>query len=165
MRVLPDSKSGPPRSPKPWFSDAGSLVEALYRFVFAMVEHSSTTQMIIEDVFRGARGERWDKGRIGIEMFRLLMRTWRGALLSGEADRGGNRRRSPWGRDNVLRLLRFLPPIQRAALILADIEGFRYTQVAWILDLPVEQMRALLGEARKTLRTRFQAEGSVFENH
>jgi RNA polymerase sigma-70 factor (ECF subfamily) len=51
-------------------------------------------------------------------------------------------------------LLDELPPNQRIALVLCDSEDFSYKQIAAILSVTVEAVRALLLRARTTVRRR-----------
>lgn len=45
-----------------------------------------------------------------------------------------------------------LPVDQRAAVVLKDIQGFRYEEIAAVLQVPVGTVRSRLSRARETLR-------------
>jgi RNA polymerase sigma-70 factor (ECF subfamily) len=56
------------------------------------------------------------------------------------------------GDDEVLDALRTLPEGQRLIVYYADVEGFRYKEIATILDMPVGTVMSRLHRGRKNLR-------------
>jgi RNA polymerase sigma-70 factor, ECF subfamily len=56
------------------------------------------------------------------------------------------------GDDEVLDALRTLPEGQRLVVYYADVEGFRYKEIAAILDMPVGTVMSRLHRGRKNLR-------------
>jgi RNA polymerase sigma-70 factor, ECF subfamily len=56
------------------------------------------------------------------------------------------------GDDEVLDALRTLPEGQRLIVHYADVEGFRYKEIATILDMPVGTVMSRLHRGRKNLR-------------
>ena len=56
------------------------------------------------------------------------------------------------GDDEVLGALRELPEGQRLVVYYADVEGFRYKEIAAILDTPLGTVMSRLHRGRKYLR-------------
>ena len=54
--------------------------------------------------------------------------------------------------DEVNRFLVELPPEFRAALVLCDVDGFSYQEIADILDCPVGTVRSRISRARAYLK-------------
>ncbi len=54
--------------------------------------------------------------------------------------------------DEVLAALTLLPESQRTAVVLCDIEGLDYEEIAHVLDCPVGTVRSRIHHARKRLR-------------
>lgn len=54
--------------------------------------------------------------------------------------------------DEVLEALQALPEAQRTALVLCDIEGLEYEQIAQVLDCPVGTVRSRIHHGRKRLK-------------
>ncbi len=59
----------------------------------------------------------------------------------------------------VLKAVYELPEAQRSCVLLAYVEGFKYAEVADILEIPVGTVMSRLAAARKTIRTRMTDEG------
>lgn len=59
--------------------------------------------------------------------------------------------------DEVNRFLRELPEDFRKALLLCDLEGLRYEEIAEILDVPVGTVRSRISRARAFLRERLES--------
>ncbi|MDE2127513.1 MAG: sigma-70 family RNA polymerase sigma factor [Armatimonadetes bacterium] len=57
----------------------------------------------------------------------------------------------------VQQLLNSLSPTIRAALLLRDVEGFDYAEIAVLLEIPVGTVRSRLNAARKQFRQRWLA--------
>ena len=57
----------------------------------------------------------------------------------------------------ITRLVAALPPAQRVALTLCDIEGFSYEEIAAILDCPIGTVRSRIARARAFLMVRLEA--------
>jgi RNA polymerase sigma-70 factor (ECF subfamily) len=52
-----------------------------------------------------------------------------------------------------------LPPDQRAVLVLSDVEGFSYREIAEIVQVPIGTVRSRLARARAKMRDYLKAEG------
>lgn len=53
--------------------------------------------------------------------------------------------------DEVQRALAILPEVFRTVLLLSDVEGFSYEEIATIVDIPVGTVRSRLHRARKAM--------------
>lgn len=58
----------------------------------------------------------------------------------------------------VRQALRELPPDQRLAVYLAEVEGFRYAEIADILQVPVGTVPSRLHRGRSRLRGRLESQ-------
>nr|WP_299870242.1 RNA polymerase sigma factor [uncultured Hoeflea sp.] len=58
----------------------------------------------------------------------------------------------------VLQTVNELPEAQRTCVLLAYVEGFKYAEVAEILDIPVGTVMSRLAAARKTVSSRMKDE-------
>ncbi|MFH1429538.1 MAG: sigma-70 family RNA polymerase sigma factor [Candidatus Margulisiibacteriota bacterium] len=74
---------------------------------------------------------------------------------SGESD--------PELKKEVEQLLQQLNPNQRACVLLKDVEGFTYEEIAEMLNMRVGTVRSTLNRGRSMLRKKWRAKGS--ENH
>ncbi len=54
--------------------------------------------------------------------------------------------------DDIARALNALEPVHRAVIVLCDIEGFSYEELAKILDIPLGTVRSRLHRARQLLK-------------
>ncbi len=61
-------------------------------------------------------------------------------------------------RQEVLRILRSLPEHYQVVLILADMEEFRYSEIAQMLKLPIGTVMSRLNRARSLFRQKFLQE-------
>lgn len=66
---------------------------------------------------------------------------------------GGDQRFREGFEDEVLHALQSLPEAQRTAVVLCDIEGLEYEEIAHILECPVGTVRSRIHHARKRLKT------------
>lgn len=66
---------------------------------------------------------------------------------------GGDQRFREGFEDEVLHALQVLPESQRTAVVLCDIEGLEYEEIAHILDCPVGTVRSRIHHARKRLKS------------
>lgn len=53
------------------------------------------------------------------------------------------------GKDRVQQALLYLPPEQRCALVLRDIQGYNYSQIAIVLNKPDSEVRKLVAAGRR----------------
>jgi len=60
--------------------------------------------------------------------------------------------------------LSHLAPVQRQAFLLSAVEGFSETQLADILDVPVEQVRDLLDQAQSEIETQLRTRVMIIED-
>ena len=65
---------------------------------------------------------------------------------------GGDQRFREGFEDEVLLALQTLPEAQRTAVVLCDIEGLEYEEIAHILECPVGTVRSRIHHARKRLK-------------
>ncbi|MCC6621456.1 MAG: sigma-70 family RNA polymerase sigma factor [Deltaproteobacteria bacterium] len=65
---------------------------------------------------------------------------------------GGDQRFREGFEDEVLHALQALPEAQRTAVVLCDIEGLEYEEIAQVLDCPVGTVRSRIHHARKRLK-------------
>lgn len=63
--------------------------------------------------------------------------------------------------DEVRRALESLPDSYRVAVLLADVEGFAYKEIAEILDIPIGTVMSRLHRGRKRLREALQTYGTA----
>ena len=64
----------------------------------------------------------------------------------------------------VHRAIAALPPDQRTAVVLRDIQGFSYEEIARVMQVPVGTVRSRLARAREGLRVRLaDLSRTVFE--
>ena len=54
------------------------------------------------------------------------------------------------------KLLMELPPPQREVMIMRDLDGLEYTEIAAIMELKPEHVRVLLSRARKYVSTKLK---------
>jgi RNA polymerase sigma-70 factor, ECF subfamily len=104
-------------------------------------------------------------------LFRIMTNTWITSfhtaqrrpveMLTGDVTDGPNVARSPsaelavleaMGDDEVRDALQALPEGQRLVVYYADVEGFRYKEIAAILDMPVGTVMSRLHRGRRNLR-------------
>jgi RNA polymerase sigma-70 factor (ECF subfamily) len=105
-------------------------------------------------------------------LFRIMTNTWITSYRAAErrpvevltadlADGGQNVTRSPsaelavleaMGDDEVRDALHALPEHQRLVVYYADVEGFRYKEIAAILDMPIGTVMSRLHRGRRNLR-------------
>ena len=57
---------------------------------------------------------------------------------------------------NSHQVLGTLPPHFRACLVLREVEGLSYAQIAELLEIPVGTVMSRLARARRALRARFR---------
>ncbi len=57
--------------------------------------------------------------------------------------------------EDVMTLLRSLPSHYQEVLVLADVEEFRYQEIAQMLELPIGTVMSRLNRARSLFRTKF----------
>lgn len=60
--------------------------------------------------------------------------------------------------EDVMTLLRSLPSHYQEVLVLADVEEFRYQEIAQMLELPIGTVMSPLNRARSLFRTKFVQE-------
>lgn len=60
-------------------------------------------------------------------------------------------------RDQIDICLKELPPIQRSVLLLRDLEGYHYHEIADILELSESQVKVYLFRARKKMKDQLKS--------
>jgi RNA polymerase sigma-70 factor (ECF subfamily) len=73
-----------------------------------------------------------------------------------EAIRPGRSLEDRETRDVIERALADVPEVYRAVLVLKDVEGLKYEEIAEILDVPIGTVRSRLHRARCEMRDRLQ---------
>jgi RNA polymerase sigma factor (sigma-70 family) len=145
----------------------------VYRYALAMLRHPSDAEDVTQTTFLNAyraycQGERPRSARpwlitiahnVCVQRFRELQK--RGeevtfdetttAALGGDSDRPGA--------DEIRRALASLAFNQRAALIMRELEGRPYSEIAEVLGLSASAVETLIFRARRALRE--QLEGSL----
>jgi len=64
-------------------------------------------------------------------------------------------------RDHAQVLLNTLPPDQRVALVLSDVQGLSYREIADVTGVSVDMIRSRLSQGRTTLRNALLARGEL----
>ena len=66
--------------------------------------------------------------------------------------------------DQALRdLIAELPEDMRAAVVLRDIEGMSYEEIARVLDINVGTIKSRISRGREKLREKFQSKAELFD--
>lgn len=137
--------------------------DRLYRALYFITGSSADAEELMQDAFLKL-WERWDRidsiedpvaylFRVALNGFRMRARHARMATrkLVPAADS-----RDPFDdvnlREDVRRMLRGLPPRQRAAIVLTEIFGYNSEQAAQIMRIRPTTVRALASQGRAALR-------------
>ena len=134
----------------------------LYGYVFGFLRNSEDTQDIVQDVF-----ERLWKNRKKVEVDKCkawMFRTGHNALINFAKRKNRtvyNTEMIPeqsivdnrFETQEIIDLaLSLLPPIQKSIVLLRDLEGYAYIEIAEILDISESQVKVYLYRARKKIK-------------
>ena len=139
----------------------------LYRLAYSLVGNSADAEDVVQETFAGAfRHARRFEGRAAVRtwLVRILVRQAarqrhsraRGPSVSLNAldatDGGEAKRVDHDARMDIAALLEKLPAIHRDAIVLRELEGMTYDEMADALDVPRGTVESRLFRARQTLK-------------
>ena len=150
----------------------------LYRLAFSLVGNEADAADVLQETFSGAfQHVRKFEGRASVKtwlsriLFRQAARCHRSrgrhmtvslehvVETSPSRDRG-NATRSPQSevdaRMDVLAVLDTLPPIHREVIVLRELQGMKYEEIADVLDVPRGTVESRLFRAREMLKDRLR---------
>lgn len=134
----------------------------LYGYVFKYLRNAEDTQDIVQDVF-----EKLWKNRRKLEFEKCkswMFRTGHNALINFSkrhqrtiynSDMVPERQAKSTSfetKDIVDLALSLLPPVQKSIVILRDLEGYKYAEIAEILEISESQVKVYLYRARKKMK-------------
>jgi hypothetical protein len=125
-------------------------LDAVYAFAHSLTSDTDGASALVERVYRGVTRDLWSTLGGHSLRDRLLAR----CLAVFNQDSRSRTQPSPTGdvdRANVLALLADLPLDERAAVALVDRLGLPYASAAAVVGAPVDEFRATLHRARRTL--------------
>jgi RNA polymerase sigma factor (sigma-70 family) len=137
--------------------------DRLYRALYFITGSSADAEELMQDAFLKL-WERWDRiDRIDDPVAYLFRSALNGFRMRMRRSRTAARRllpvanaRDPFDdvnvREDVRRMLRGLPPRQRAAIVLTEIFGYSSEQAARIMRIRPTTVRALASQGRAALR-------------
>lgn len=150
-------------------------IQHVYRFALRLAHDHHTAEEIVQETFlRAWKGRRRlpNPGAARVWLFRIAANVWRDQLRRGRlpaaqtvplTDGDPIHTRSPdriaSEQEQVERIIHgvdALPPRQRGVLFLFSIEGLSQGEVARVLGITPEAVKASLSLARKALRRRLQ---------
>lgn len=134
----------------------------LYGYVFSFLRNSEDSQDIVQDVF-----ERLWKNKKKVEFEKCkawMFRTGHNTLINFSK----RKQRTVYNTDMIPEqmnmdnsfenqeiidlALSLLPPIQKSIILLRDLEGYMYEEIAEILEISDSQVRVYLYRARKKIK-------------
>lgn len=154
--------------------ELAAYLSRVYRFALRLARDPHEAEEIVQETYLRAcrkRSSLRDPAAGGAWLLRIAANVWRDRL------RGAARRREelaemgpdaplaaapspgPAEEDEVRRVLRLmdgLPPRQRQVLYLSAVEELGHAQIAKVLDISGESVKANLSLARKTMRRRLR---------
>ena len=68
-------------------------------------------------------------------------------------------------REGIRRMIAELPEDMRAAIVLRDIQGYSYEEIAQILDTNVGTIKSRISRGREKLREKIRASGELFDRY
>ncbi len=134
----------------------------LYGYVFKYLRNAEDTQDIVQDVF-----EKLWKNRKKVDFDKCkswMFRTGHNALINFSKRHQRTvyntdmvpekltRSNSFETKDIVELALSLLPPVQKSIVILRDLEGYKYAEIADILEISESQVKVYLYRARKKMK-------------
>ncbi len=149
-------------------------MSSLYRVSLNKCRDPGLAEDLVQETYKEAWGS-FDRYTPGTDckawLFRIFFRVWQKHLrqvyrfssvdvesvseeLLGQAP---DAQRQMEG-EEVMTILRSLPPHYQTVLVLADVEEFRYQEIARMLELPIGTVMSRLNRARSLFRTKFVQE-------
>lgn len=163
--------------PKVGFSEAAlEHLDALYGFAMAMTRNETESEDLVQETYlRAVRafGQLMPDSNLKGWLFAIMRNVWLNQLRharsgpqfieidaeEGETDFPDASRTDPFSiylrkveRREVRAAIESLPLLHREIILLRDIEGFSYQQIASILGCPAGTVMSRLGRAREKLR-------------
>jgi RNA polymerase sigma-70 factor, ECF subfamily len=153
--------------------------DALYRLACILVGNDADAEDVLQETFLGAVGQLKDfQGRSAVKTWltRILinqahnLRRSRRVRRATSVDDAPSNDRSlthhspadPVGhRMDIEKMLATLAPEFREVLILRDLQGFTYDEIAQALNIPRGTVESRIHRARTTIRQRFQEYGGT----
>lgn len=153
-----------------------AVLPRLKRYARALTRDASDADDLVQDCVEKAfaRQATWRGDNLQSWMMTILTNLNRNRLRSrgrlpafvayDEAEElaGSEAERDPLQRDRLTAALERLDPDQRAVLMLVVIEGYRYAEVAEMLQIPPGTVMSRLSRARRNLAAALEA-GNVVE--
>lgn len=153
-----------------------AVLPRLKRYARALTRDTSDADDLVQDCVEKAfaRQATWRGGNLQSWMMTILTNLNRNRLRSrgrqpafvayDEAEEltGSETEHDPLQRDRLTAALERLDPDQRAVLMLVVIEGYRYAEVAEMLQIPPGTVMSRLSRARRNLAAALEA-GNVVE--
>jgi len=146
----------------------------VWKVLCRMIRSEADCQDVFQDVFviayQKIRHYRFN-ARFSTWLYTIAFRT---ALNHQQKQKRNQRLLWHWGQEQELRdegkdedgetqniasLLQSLNPIQRACVVLKDMEGFSYEEIARMLEIPLGTVRSNLNRGRKALRKMWKVKG------
>lgn len=134
----------------------------LYGYVFKYLRNAEDTQDIVQDVF-----EKLWKNRKKVDFDKCkswMFRTGHNTLINFSKRHQRTvyntdmvpekqaRNNSFEAKDIVELALSLLPPVQKSIVLLRDLEGYKYVEIAEILEISESQVKVYLYRARKKMK-------------
>ncbi|MFQ5929536.1 MAG: sigma-70 family RNA polymerase sigma factor [Acidobacteriota bacterium] len=164
----------PRREETQFLEEALPHMESLYRVSLSMTRDAALAEDLVQETYK----EAWKSFRrytLGSNckawLFRILFRVWGKHLRCAYRVKQVDIEEVPESklalesdvqqrieRQEVLKILRTLPEHYQKVLVLADLEGFRYREIAQMLELPIGTVMSRLNRARALFRQKFLQE-------
>jgi RNA polymerase sigma-70 factor, ECF subfamily len=153
--------------------------DALYRLACILVGNDADAEDVLQETFLGAVGQIKDfQGRSAVKTWltRILINQAHNLRRSRKVRRATSVEDAPSGdrsltasspaepsayRMDVEKMLGTLAPEFRAVLILRDLQGFTYEEIAESLNIPRGTVESRIHRARSAIRERFQEYGGT----
>jgi RNA polymerase sigma-70 factor (ECF subfamily) len=158
----------------------GRHIQPLYNYAYRLSRNPSNAEDLVQDTFLNA----WQKSG-SYKIGKVQLTTWLHRILYNKFIDETRKQKDVVAGDkfdliedpvspeashvakqaklHLDKLLRRLPENQRAAIMLAHVQGFSNTQTAEILNTSVHAVESLLSRARRTLRHEF-SDGETTQN-
>ena len=149
-------------------------MSSLYRVSLNMSRNGSLAEDLVQETYKEA-WQSFHRYTPGTDckawLFRIFFRVWQKHLrqvyrfrsvdvedVSEDLLAQGPDVQQKMEGEEVMTILRSLPPHYQEVLVLADVEEFRYQEIAQMLELPIGTVMSRLNRARGLFRTKFVQE-------